>query len=393
MSNETDKSTTVESNTANNNTQEQLQQTTEANDKDSSKAVKTGSSIVSILILISLGWYLVADRYTPYTNQARVEGYVVGVAPKVSGVITSVSVNNNQEVQEDAVLFEIDRSQYEIALDKAQSDLEQARRQVSAGTAGVESARAKLRAAEANELKAKQDLSRLQRLHDEDPGTISTRRLEISEAALQSASASVRSAKAEIQRAIEQKGGDDDENNAILNTALSLVDKAKLDLSNTTVRASSRGMITDLRADVGQYANTGNPVMTLIAMHDVWISAEFTENNLGHMQPGTSVDIVFDVLPGTIFKGNVRSIGLGISDGQAQPAGSLPAIQNNRDWLRQAQRFPVIIDFDIDQKENLYKQLRIGGQAAVIAYADDSGLLTLLGKLYIRLISWLSYAY
>jgi len=356
-------------------------------------SAKKGGLLVLLLIVLSLGWYLLADRFTPYTSQARVQGYVVGVAPKVAGLVTQVWVKNNQDVEAGQPLFEIDPSQYRIALNKAQSDLEQARRQVEAGSAGVESARANLRAAMANQLKAQQDVTRLERLHRDDPGTISVRRLEVSRASLKQAQAQVEAAEAEIQRAIEQKGGDDEQNNAILKTAQSAVEKAALDLANTVVKAASRGMITDLRADVGQYAGTGSPVMTLVAIHDVWINAEFTENNLGHLKPGTPVEIVFDVLPGRVFEGEVRSIGLGVSVGQPPPPGTLPAIQNSRDWLRQAQRFPVIIGFDVDQHETLRHQLRVGGQASVIAYTGDHGLLRLLGEAYIRLMGVLSYAY
>ncbi len=231
------------------------------------------------------------------------------------------------------------------------------------------------------------------RLHKSDPGTISVRRLEISQANLEQARAKVTAAEAQIQQAIEQKGGDDDTNNAILKSALSAVKKAELDLANTIVKASSRGVITDLRADVGQYAGTGGPVMTLVAIHDVWINAEFTENNLGHLRVGSPVEILFDVLPGQVFEGQVRSIGLGVSAGQAPPAGTLPTIDNNRDWLRQSQRFPVIIGFDVDQQEALRKQLRVGGQASVMGFSEGHGMLEFLGKFYLRLMSWLSYAY
>jgi len=219
------------------------------------------------------------------------------------------------------------------------------------------------------------------------------RRLEVSQASLDQARAKVSGAEAGIQQAIEQKGGDDDDSNAILKSAQSALEKAQLDVANTVVKASSRGVITDLRAEVGQYAGTGSPVMTLVAIDDVWINAEFTENNLGHMRPGTSVEILFDALPGQIFQGEVRSIGLGISAGQAQPPGNLPTVENNRDWLRQAQRFPVVIGFDITQQESLRRQLRVGGQASVIVYSSEGGLLRMLGKAYIRLKSWLSYAY
>mgnify|MGYP001812871327 FL=1 len=362
-------------------------------DKAATASVRNGALIIGLLIVFSLGWYLLADRFTPFTTQARVQGYVVGVAPKVAGVVTQVWVRNNQAVEAAQPLFEIDPSQYQIALKRAQSDLGNARSQVDAGTAAVESARANLRAALANELKAEKDYTRLARLHREDPGTISVRRLEVSQASLDQARAKVSAAEAGIQQAIEQKGGDDDDSNAILKSAQSALEKAQLDLANTVVKASSRGVITDLRAEVGQYAGTGSPVMTLVAIDDVWINAEFTENNLGHMRPGTAVEILFDALPGRIFQGEVRSIGLGISAGQAQPPGNLPTVENNRDWLRQAQRFPVVIGFDITQKKSLRRQLRVGGQASVIVYSSEGGLLRMLGRAYIRLKSWLSYAY
>jgi len=356
-------------------------------------SVKKGTLMIGLVILASLVWYLLADRFTPYTSQARVQGYVVGVAPKVAGIVTQVWVGNNQEVEAGQPLFEIDPSQYRIALEKAKSDLQNARSQVGAGSAAVEAARANLRAARANQLKAEQDVTRLKRLHSDDPGTISVRRLEISQASLDQARAQVAAAEADIRRAIEQKGGDDDADNAILKAAASAVEKAELDLANTVVKASSRGVITDLRTDVGLYAGTGAPVMTLVAAQDVWISAEYTENNLGHLRAGTPVEILLDVLPGRVFQGEVKSIGLGVSVGQPPPPGTLPTVQNSRDWLRQAQRFPVVVGFDTAQSQDLHQSLRVGGQASVIAYSEGHGVLAALGGVYIRLMSWLSYAY
>lgn len=365
---------------------------------DAPETEKTGGKlnrsvlIVAALIAASLLWYLASDRYAPYTSQARVQGYVVGVAPEVAGNVTQVWVKNNQEVEQGQRLFEVDPSQYRIALARAESDLENARSQVQAGNAAVASARANLDAAQANELRARQDFQRLKRLRETDPGTISLRRLESSQASLDQARAKVTAAESEIQRAIEQKGGDDDDSNAILLSAQAAVEKARLDLANTVVIAPSRGLITDLRADVGLYAGTGKPVMTLIAIHDLWISAEYTENNLGHMVAGAEAEIVFDAVPGRVYSGNVRSLGLGISAGQAPAPGTLPSVSNDRDWLRQAQRFPVEVGF-ADADQELQRQLRIGGQASVIVYSDDAALTRLLGRLYIRLMSWLSYAY
>ena len=378
--------------------QEQTAETPQASASDSPQqneaadSVKRGGKLIGAIIVLSLVWYLLADRFTPYTSQARVEGYVVAVAPKVAGLITQVWVNNNQEVNEGELLFQIDQSQYEIALARARSDLESARRQVSAGSASVDSARANLLAAQANADRSQKNAERLSRLHQEDAGTISRRQLESAQANLAADRARVTAAEAGVQAAIEQMGGSEERDNSILITAMTAVEKAQLDLENTMVRASSAGIITDLRADVGNYAATGSPVMTLVAMEDVWISANYTENNLGHIQVGTPVEILFDVLPGTIFPGVVRSIGLGVSGSNAPSPGTLPTIDNNRDWLRQAQRFPVIVSFDA-QQEGLRQQLRIGGQVSVIAYSEGHGILKLLGKLYIRIMSWFSYAY
>src|SRR5262245_59564462 len=83
------------------------------------RTVKKGAIAVLLAIVLSLLWYLVAARFTPYTTQARVEGFVIGVAPQVSGRVTKVSVANNQEVQKGDPLFELDKSQFQIALNKA----------------------------------------------------------------------------------------------------------------------------------------------------------------------------------------------------------------------------------------------------------------------------------
>ncbi len=356
------------------------------------KSVKKGAIIIFLMIALSLLWYLVADRLTPYTQQARIDGYVVGISSEVSGVVQHVWVKNNQTIEAGEKLFDIDRTQYEIALNKARSDLEDVKRQIAAGAAGVESAESNLAAAQANKKKTEQDVNRLEGLYKKDSGAISIRRLESSQASYAQSLAKVSGAEAEVIRAIEQKGGEG-ENNAKLKSAISAVNKAKLDLKHTTTYALSDGIITDLRADVGQFANAGNPLMTFISIHDIWIEAQFTENNLGNMNAGSSVELVIDSLPGEVFSGEVRSIGLGVAFGQKPAAGTLPTIDNNRDWLRQSQRFPVIVTFDIKQSESLRKFVRIGGQVEVIAFTEGHGFLNALAKVYIRMMSWFSYAY
>ncbi|MDG9969329.1 HlyD family secretion protein [Achromobacter mucicolens] len=352
---------------------------------------RKGIRWVVVVIVLSLVWYLLADRYTPYTQQARVEAFVVPVASEVAGRVTQVRVRNNQDVPAGAVLFDVDAEQYRIALDRARADLDATRRQIGASTAGIDSAQASLRAAQANEVRARQDSTRLERLYSDDRGTVSLRRLEIARANLAQAVSQVAAARAEVQRAREQEGGSE-EDNAKLRSAAAAVAKAELDLANTQVRAPATGLVTDLRTDVGQFAAAGKPVMTLIAIHDVWINAEMTENNLGHVDPGTPVAIILDALPGRIFEGRVRSVGYGVSVGTPTQPGSLPTVQNSRDWLRPAQRFPVAIDLDPGQLPSL-RGIRVGGQAEVMAFPQPGNPLNPLGRIYLRLMSWLSYAY
>ena len=361
----------------------------DAPQKNKDKSLIAGTTLVLLIILVTLGWYLAADRYTPYTQQARLQAFVVGVAPKVAGIITKVWVHNDQFVEKDTPLFQIDRQSYEIALLAARSDLENACSQLAAAKSSIEAARAKLQASLANEDKARKDAVRQEKLYKKDSGAISVRRVEIAQATLKQAEAKVAGARADLQKAIDKEKGARER----LMGAQSAVDKAQLNLKDTLVLAPASGVITDLRADVGHYAGTGAAVMTLVAIHSVWIEAQFTENNLGHLKKGTPVEFVLDVLPGKVFEGRIRSIGLGVSTGQAPPPGSLPTIQNSRDWLRQAQRFPVEIDFDKAQEGLNAMKLRVGGQAEVMAYTEDASLLKIIGKWFIRFMSLMSYAY
>lgn len=352
---------------------------------------RRGVQVSLALIGLTLLWYLLADRFTPYTQQARVQAYVVAVAPEVSGRVKRVLVGNNQMVEAGQVLFEINPEPYEIAVSKARAELENMRGQVGASTAAIDSALASQRAAEAGELEARQDRDRLERLYREDPGTISLRRLEVSRANLAQASSQVAAARAEVQRARETEGGSG-EDNARLRSATAALEQAQLDLTKTQVRAASTGLITDLRSEVGQYAAAGNPQMTLIGLNDLWISAEMSENNLGHLQPGTPVAIVLDARPGHVYRGRVRSIGYGVSVGQSSAPGTLPTVENNRDWLRAAQRFPVVVEFEAGELGD-YRGLRVGGQAEVMAFPSEGNPLNPLGRVFLRVMSWLSFAY
>ncbi|MGB5587121.1 MAG: HlyD family secretion protein [Gammaproteobacteria bacterium] len=346
--------------------------------------------IVSAVIVGLLCWYLVADRLTPFSSQARVKAYIVPIAPQVSGRVVAVNVRNNQLVEEGDVLVAIDPSSYELNRRSAEAGLTAARQELGAATAAVESARAGVDAARANLLKAQQDADRLERIYQEDPGAVSERRVQAARATLEGAISKLAQAQANVEQALQQQGDLGDQNMRIL-SATAALDQAELDLERTRIRAPGRGLVTDLAVDRGNFAQPGQPLMTFIAIHDLWIQADFTENNLGNVKPGDRVALVLDVQPGQVFEGTVRSVGYGVATSN-DALGTLPTIDNDPNWLRSAQRFPVIVDFDPGTLD-VPLGVRVGSQATVIVYTGDRWLLNWIGSTYIRLNSILSYAY
>jgi multidrug resistance efflux pump len=355
------------------------------------KGSRLGAIIVLVLIVASLAWYFVSDRLTPYTSQARVQAFVVPVAAEVAGIVLKVYVRNNDEVQAGQRLFDIDPNPYRIALQRSRSDYESVLRSVNASRVAVEAAKAGLQAAAADRVYAEQDSRRLEQIFAEDPGAISVRRVQSAQAALIKARSQEKAAEAELRRA-QESAGESGDNNAQLLSARAAIEKAELDFKRTQVAAPARGMVTDLRTDAGQFAQAGAPLMTLIAVHDLWISADMTENNLGNINPGDEVAIVLDVLPGKVWKGRVRSVGSGVSGGSEAKPGALPTIENSRDWLRRAQRFPVAVEFAPSERAEL-RAVRIGGQAEVLVYTGDHAVMNWLGTVFIKMMSYLSYVY
>lgn len=339
---------------------------------------------------VMMVWYLIADRVTPYTSQARVHALVVPIAAEVSGVVTDVTVSSNQVVIAGDLLFEIDRERYMLAVATAEANLQSARQATGASAAGVDAAKAQLDAARATLVRAKQDAVRLARIIEEDPGAISVRRLESAEATLAVTKSQLGAAEASLERARQDFGEAGEANSRILQAQAAL-DQAQLDLSNTSVTAPDSGVITDVRVDRGNFAQAGAPLMTFLATQDIWVQADFTENNLGNIKRGDKVELVFDALPGKVIKGTIRTTGFGVNVDSA-PLGSLPTIENDRSWLRDAQRFSVLVDFDLpDAGDRL--GIRIGAQASVIVYTDDGFLFNTIGKLKMRLVSIFTYAY
>lgn len=352
--------------------------------------VRRWTLIVLGLCVALMFFYLVGDRITPYTTQARVHAVVVPIAAEVSGTVTSVSVSSNQGVSAGDLLFEIDRNRYELAVETAEVNLQSARQATGASTASVDAAAANVTAAQAGRFRAEQDAIRLRRIKEEDPGAISDRRLEQAEASLAVTKSQVTAAEAGLEKARQDLGETGDANSRILEAQTALA-QAQLDLTRTSVIAPNDGVVTDVRVDRGNFAQAGGPLMTFLATDDIWVQADFTENNLGNIKQGDRVEIVFDSLPGRVIGGKVRTTGFGVNV-DSTSLGSLPTIENDRQWLRDEQRFSVQVDFELpDARDRL--GMRVGAQASIIVYTGESWLFNSLGWIKMRLQSVLTYAY
>jgi multidrug resistance efflux pump len=338
------------------------------------------------LVVVVFIWYVLSDRMTPYTTQARIQGLTVPIVPQVSGYLTDIRVQLHDIVGPGDTLMQIDRRLYELAVRNAQAALDAAQQQVGALTATVRASEGALGVAVAALDRAQRNYDRIERVRDQNPGALSQADIDQAETALAQATERVTSAEANLDRARQQLG-ETGPDNPTLRSAEAALERAQLDLAFATIVAPSRGAIESFNIDVGQFAGSGQALATFVSTHDVWVQADMRENNVSNIEAGNPVEFTLDVAPGRIFSGTVSSIGFGVG-GQTTSPGQLPTIQGSKGWLREPQRFPVIVRFAGDEAVGL---LRAGGQADVIVYTGDHFILNTIGKLRIRLTSLLSY--
>ncbi|WP_394172618.1 HlyD family secretion protein [Thalassotalea litorea] len=342
--------------------------------------------IILIIAAVYFVWYVSSDRLTPITDQARVRGFVIPIVPEVSGQISRIHVGGDKHVKKGEVLFEIDPSDYELAVEKAQAALEQAGQDVGASTANVASAKAILEKAKANLNTIMENADRIFAL--EEQGIISTAQADETRGTVTQAELEIANAQASYEQAKQQLGAQGQDNPAI-QTAITQLSDARLDLSRTKVVAPNDGVVSYAKVNVGYYAAAGAKIMTFISTDVAWIEASYRENNLGNIKEGDEVDIALDSAPGKIFKGQIKSVGYGVSFDKSQP-GELSTPEKPKGWMRDPQRFIVVISF---KDEGVRGYLREGGQADVITYTGDNVILNSIGKLYMRLTTFMSYVY
>ena len=332
-------------------------------------------------------WYLVADRLTPATSQARVRGMIVPVVPEVSGVIEEVLVTVNDIVTGGQPLLRINALDYELTVRRAEANLEQAGQDVGAQTADVAGAQAELANTRVLLQNIEADAARVFSLGERR--LIPQADVDHARTRLDEARGDVATAEANLSRATAQLGSEGASNPRI-RTALAELEDARLDLARTTVYSPTTGVVGTLRVAEGYYATAGQPLLSFVSANDVWIEAYMRENNLGNIELGDPAEIVLDVAPGRVFDGVVASIGYGVNTGQDVAVGALPTVSPAAGWLRDPQRFPVIIRFSDDQSRGLRRE---GGQSDVIIYTGGNWVINSLGWLSIRIKALLSYVY
>ena len=359
---------------------------------DAQQGVRRTTIILLVIIVLLFVWYIVSDRLTPHSSVARVKAYIVAVVPDVSGYVVEVPVKKNQLIKPGETLLQIEKKRFELAVEEAEAALDLAGQGVGADTASISTAVANLAAAQARLDEARAQGARLFQLEADE--LIAKAQADEARRIIKTSQAEVEAAEAELERAKQQRGKAESEDNPRLRAALAALQKARLDLERTTIRSPSLGFIGGLKVDEGTYVNAGQPAMSFVTVDDVWVEAYLTENQLARVVNGNKVELAFDAYPGKIFQGKVKSSAVGVSTGKKVDLGDLATVEKKRGWLRDPQRFPVIIgmtDYEIDVERP--GGIRLNSQADVIVYTGDNFFWNLLGKGWIRLVSWFSYAY
>jgi len=355
--------------------------------KGKSSPVRLITFIVLLISVLFFVWYVLSDRHAPYTDQARIKGLTVPIVSSVSGNITRIHIQLHSKVKPGDTLFQIDRRPFQLAVEKAEANLDNTAQGVAAQTASVKSAVGRLGVSKAQLDRAQRNWERVQKVMEENPGALSQSDRDQAETSYTQAVEHVTSAEADLERT-QQTLGVSGPSNPEFKAALKALGEAQLNLAYTTVIATADGYIESFSIDLGYYAGAGQPLATLVSDRNYWIEADLKENNISLMKPGNKVEFSLDVMPGKIFNGEIRSIGYGVSTGNTD-RGDLPEVKGSTGWLLDPQRFPVIISFNPDEFPG---QIRLGGQVDVLVFTSEKRrFLVSLGKLRIRLISWMSY--
>ena len=311
---------------------EQEVQATETKQKPFKRYIGIGLAVV---VLCAAAYFVRETMMYQTTDDAYVETTTVQVAPRVNGQITEVFIKDNQQVKEGDIIAKIDPIDYEVALASAEARYERI-------LLNQKNAQANFKASQTNIDVAKKDLERYKNLYAE--GAVSKQILDTAQARYDSALAD----RTRSEQALLSDGEDKKVADADLKEAKALKEKAQLNLSYTEVKAPQSGTITSRRVEKGMYVNVGTPLCVIVP-NNVWVVANYKENQLRHMKVGQQVDIKVDTYPNHIFKGKIDSI----QRSSGAKSSLFPPENAVGSFVKIVQRIPVKIVFTekIDSNE------------------------------------------
>jgi membrane fusion protein, multidrug efflux system len=302
-----------------------------------------GRALSGILVLAALvlAWFIYKVYYAnPRTDDAYVHANTASLAAHVSGQIMKLPIKDNQRVKKGDLLFVVDPRPYKLALDTAGTKLNLTEIEIKTLRDTINSAEAQLAERKVDAANAKQYLDRIVPLRQHDFVTDN----DVVEARnkYKATEAGVATAASELQKAQDALGILGDMNQRV-RAAQEEIEDAQLNYDYCFVRAPFDGYVTNLNISDGQYANIGQPVLTLVDDRNWYVLAYFREDLLDRIRPGMRADISLLSYPGIRFQGEVQGIGWGLFQQNGATVAGLPNVEETLNWVRLNQRFPVRI--------------------------------------------------
>lgn len=306
----------------------------ESNEK---KVTKRRLLIVGlVLVAIFVAFFVHNALKYQSTDDAYVETTTVQVAPRVSGQIIEVYIDDNQRVKKGDLVAVIDPVDYEIKLEQAQAKYEKALLEQKYALSARDAANSEIAAAKA-------DLERYKNLYK--GGAVSKQMLDNAQTKYDNAVARQTSA----EQAVMSKTGGLKVADANIKELKAQRDQAKLNLSYTKIYAPQDGTVASRRVEEGMYVNVGSPLFTIVP-DDIWVVANFKENQLRHMKVGQVVEIKVDTYPDKKFKGKIDSI----QRSSGAKSSMFPPENAVGSFVKIVQRIPVKIVFDEEIDKDVY---------------------------------------
>jgi multidrug efflux system membrane fusion protein len=337
------------------------------------------------VIVLLVGYYALAEMYTPLTTEAYVQAYVVQVAPQVGERVINVHVREGDRVKAGALLYELDPALFEQKVAYLEAKLVEVQHQ-------VKQLEAELAAARAGHDALVADADYAASVHGQEQAIFkaeSTTERRFLEAVQKNkaSQAAVRQSANGVRRIEEALSARIAGEHALVAEVKAQLAEARLNLGYTQVRSPCDGLVTDLQLREGAYVHVGQAVMTLIDTRRWVVVANFRENSLARMREGQPAFIGLRGIPGQLLPARVESLGWGVSQGQGVPSGQLPDVKIPTSWVPPAQRFQVRLA--LDQPETV--PLRVGMTGSVAVYTQPDGWLNEVTRGWHQFIAWLYY--